>query len=75
MPKKFKPIPVVSFDLLIKGHEQINADRDEFGSAEPTISLIRALARDHKPDEMMAVSFRLGALAKLIQRGRRQRVT
>ncbi len=69
MAKKFKPIPSVPFDLIIKGHEQINADYREFGSVEPTISLVRALASDHKPEEIMAVSYRLGALAKLIREG------
>lgn len=69
MAKKFKPIPTVPFNLIIKGHEQINADHEEYGSAEPTISLIRALAADHKPEEILAVSYRLGALAKLIKDG------
>jgi hypothetical protein len=69
MPKKFKPIPTVPFNLIIKGHEQINADHEEFGSAEPTISLVRALSADHTPEEILAVSYRLGALAKLIKGG------
>jgi hypothetical protein len=69
MPKKFKPISTVPFNLIIKGHKQITADHEEYGSAEPTISLVRALAADHKPEEMLAVSYRLGALAKLIKAG------
>ena len=69
MPTKFRPIPTVPFNLIIEGHAQINRDREEFGSAEPTISLVRALAADHKPEEILAVSYRLGALAKLIREG------
>jgi hypothetical protein len=69
MPKKFKPIPTVSFNLIIRGHEQINADHEEFGSAEPTISLVTALSANHTPEEILAVSYRLGALAKLIREG------
>jgi hypothetical protein len=69
VPKKFKPIPPVPFNLIIKGHEQITADHEKYGSAEPTVSLVRALAADHNPEEILAVSYRLGALAKLIKEG------
>ena len=43
MAKKFKPIPTVPFEVLIKGHEGINEDRERLGSAEPTVSLVRVL--------------------------------
>lgn len=69
MAKKYKPIPAVSFELLKKGHEGVAAYRERNGHADMTIGLVTALARDHTPDEVIAVSYRLGALAKLIQEG------
>jgi hypothetical protein len=69
MAKKYRPIPTVPFDLLIRGHEGVNEDREKYGPGDHTISLIRTLADDHKPEEILAVSYRLGALAKLIKEG------
>lgn len=69
MPKKLKPIPVVPFDALIKGHEGIIADRDQLGPGDPTVSLIRALHEEQKPDVILAIDYRLRALAKLISEG------
>ncbi len=69
MAKKYKPIPAVPFDVLIKGHQGINEDHEKYGSAEPTVSLARFLHKDHKPEEILAISYRLGALAKLIKEG------
>lgn len=69
MPKKFKPIPTVPFDLLKKGHEGVTAYRERSGDADMTVGLVTALAKDHKPDDIIAVSYRLGALAKLIEEG------
>jgi hypothetical protein len=69
MAKKFKPIPTVPFELMIKGHEGVTAYRERHGHADATIALVTTLADDHKPDEIIAVSYRLGALAKLIQEG------
>jgi hypothetical protein len=48
MAKKYKPIPAVPFDLLIRGHEGVNEDREKYGLGDHTISLIRTLADDHK---------------------------
>jgi hypothetical protein len=70
MAKKFKPIPAVPFDVLIKGHESVDEDREKYGSGDPTVSVVRALRNDHQPEEIMAVSYRLGALAKLIREGK-----
>jgi hypothetical protein len=69
MAKKRKSIPTVPFEMLIKGHEGINEDYERFGSAEPTVSLVRVLHKDHKPEEILAASYRLGALAKLLREG------
>jgi hypothetical protein len=69
MAKKFKPIPTVPFELLIKGHQGVNEDHEKYGSAEPTVSIVRTLHKDHSPDEISAVAYRLGALTKIIQEG------
>jgi hypothetical protein len=66
--KKLKPIPIVPFELIIKGHEGVVAYRERHGQADLTIALVTALA-DHRPDEIIAVSYRLGALARLIREG------
>jgi hypothetical protein len=65
MAKKYKPIPAVPLDVLIKGHEGVI----EYGPGDLTISLVRTLHKDHKPEEILAVSYRLGALAKLLEEG------
>jgi hypothetical protein len=69
MPKKWKPIPPVPFELIRKGHEGVIADREEHGPGDPTYALVKTLADNHKPEEIMAVSYRLSALAKLIREG------
>jgi len=69
MAKKSKPIPIVPFELLIKGHEGVTAYRERHGQPDLTVALVRTLADSHKADEILAVSYRLGALAKLIQSG------
>jgi hypothetical protein len=67
MPKKSKPIPVIQFALLKKGHEGITSERETQGhTADLTISLVKALADDPRPEELMAVSHRLGAFKKFI---------
>jgi hypothetical protein len=69
MPKKYKPIPTVPFDVLIKGHEGVIADRDKLGPQDPSMSLIRTLHKEHKPEIIIAIDYRLRALAKLIADG------
>ena len=71
MPKKkFKPIPAVPFDLISRGLDAVNEDKEKYGSAEPTISLVRVFHKERKPEEIMAVSYRLIALAKVLQEGK-----
>ena len=71
MPKKkFKPIPAVPFDLISRGLNAVNEDKEKYGSAEPTVSLVRVFHKKHQPEEIMAVSYRLGALAKVLQEGK-----
>jgi hypothetical protein len=75
MPKKWKPIPPVPFELLKKGHEGVLAERELHGPGDPTIALVKTLADEHKPEDIMAVSYRLGALAKLIRDGEGEKWT
>jgi hypothetical protein len=69
LPKKFKPIPPVPFDVLIKGHEGIIDDRERLGPLDPTVSLVRALHGEQKPETILAIDYRLRALAKMISEG------
>jgi hypothetical protein len=69
MPKKLKPIPAVPFDVLIKGHEGIIEDRERLGPGDASISLVRALHKEQKPEIIIAIDYRLRALSKLIREG------
>ncbi|WGD53983.1 hypothetical protein QA641_08805 [Bradyrhizobium sp. CB1650] len=69
MSKKLKPIPAVPFDVLIKGHEGIIADHERAGPGDPTISLMRTLHKEQKPETILAIDYRLRALAKIISEG------
>jgi hypothetical protein len=69
MVKKRKTIPTVPFELIINGHEGVVAYRERHGQADLTVALVTALADGHRPDEIIAASCRLGALAKLIREG------
>jgi hypothetical protein len=59
-------IPVVAPDLLIRANLKAVADREKYGSADATVSIVTALADKHQPDEVIAVSYRLMALARLL---------
>jgi hypothetical protein len=62
-----KPVPKVSADLLIRAN---NAACDgPRGFENATISIIKALSKDASTDDLLAVTYRLQALAKLTQGG------
>jgi hypothetical protein len=69
MAKKPKPIPIVPFELLIEGHEGVTAYRERHAQADLTMALVTALAESQGSDEILAVSYRLGALAKFVRAG------
>lgn len=69
MAKKPKVIPTVPFELLRRGHEGVIADRELHGTGDLTFALVKALSKTSQPHEILAVSYRLGALAKLIEDG------
>jgi hypothetical protein len=73
--KKWKSIPSVPFELLKKGHEGVLAQRELHGPGDPTIALVTTLADEHRHEDILAVSYRLGALAKLIRDGEGQKWT
>jgi len=62
-------IPIVAPELLIKANLKAVADHEKYGSADTTVSIVTALADDHEPDELIAVSHRLAALARLLHEG------
>jgi hypothetical protein len=69
MAKRFKSIPAVPFEVIIKGHEGVTAYRERHGHADMTVALVTTLGDDYKPNEIIAVSYRLGALARLVRQG------
>ena len=69
MAKKWKPIPPVPYELLVKGNKRAAEDHERHGPGDATISLVAALADNHTPEQIVATSHRLGALAKLIDDG------
>jgi hypothetical protein len=64
-----KFIRTVPYELLVKANLRAVADREKYGSADVTVSIVTALANDHDPDDLIAVSYRLQALARLIDDG------
>jgi hypothetical protein len=62
-------IPIVAPEPLIKANLKAVADREKYGSADTTVSIITALGDGHEPDELIAVSHRLMALARLLHDG------
>jgi hypothetical protein len=69
MAKKFKPIPAVPFEMIVKGQEAVHEDALKYGAGDPAISLVRAFHKEQKPDAIIALSYRLGALAKFLREG------
>jgi hypothetical protein len=63
-------VPVVPPELLVKANEQIIADREIHGSADIVRSTTLHFAREHHVGELLAVSHRLMALARLVGSGR-----
>lgn len=61
-----KMIPTVDPDLLIDAETQVAADHAEGGPSDPALSVVLALSGRCAPDEMIAISNRLTALAHLL---------
>jgi hypothetical protein len=62
-----KPVRKVSADLLIRAN---NAAADgPRGFENATISIIKALSKEASSDDLLAITYRLQALAKLTQGG------
>ena len=59
----------VSPDLLIQANAKIAADREKYGSPDVEVSIVTGFADDHDVDELIAVSYRLRALAKVLRNG------
>jgi hypothetical protein len=62
-------VPPVAPKLSIKANLKSVADREKYGSPDVMISIVTALADKHTPDECIAVSYRLTALAYLVHEG------
>lgn len=72
---RFPEAPMARFvqpvapELLIKANLKSLADREKYGSPDVMVSIVTALADKHTPDECIAVSYRLAALAYLVHEG------
>ena len=64
-----KYVPQVSVELLIKANAKVSTDREKYGSPDVSVSLISVLADECEPEELIAISHRLRALAKLVKSG------
>ena len=62
-------IPAVPAELLIKANLKSIEDREKYGSPDVMVSIVTALADKHTPEECIAVSYRLTALAYLVSEG------
>jgi hypothetical protein len=62
-------VQTVAPELLIEANLKSIADREEYGSPDTMVSIVTALADKHTPDECIAVSYRLTALAYLVHEG------
>jgi hypothetical protein len=62
-------IPAVRPELLIKANEKAAADHEAHGSSNPLIVIITALDGEATSEEMLAVSYRLQALAAVLKEG------
>jgi len=59
-------IPTVDPDLLIAAETKVAEDMATEGPSDPTLSVVVALSGRCEPDEMIAISHRLSALANLL---------
>jgi hypothetical protein len=62
-------IPTVAPELIIKANLKSIEDREKYGSPDVMVSIVTALADECAPDECIAVSYRLAALAYLVHEG------
>ena len=64
-----KLVPPVSVELLMKADRKVADDHEEGLPPDPTVSIVSALHDECEPEEMIAISHRLTALARLIESG------
>lgn len=64
-----KVVPAVNPEHIIEAHEKVANDREEYGSAEPTASVISLFSKGMKPDEILHIVHRLHALANFLHSG------
>jgi hypothetical protein len=62
-------VQTVAPELLIEANLKSIADREKYGSPDIMVSIVTALADKYTPDECIAVSYRLTALAYLVHEG------
>jgi hypothetical protein len=65
----YKAVPRVPAEHLIVANKKAVQDRESFGSAEVTVSIISALAKNVPSEEVLATMHRLYALANTLADG------
>jgi hypothetical protein len=64
-----KPVPSVDPKHVIEAHKKLVADREEYGSSEPMISIAGLFAKRMPPHDVLNIVHRLYALANFLHSG------
>jgi|SRR6516225_7660244 hypothetical protein len=64
-----KSVPPVDPHHVIEAHQKVVADREEYGSADPTVSVVRLFAKRMAPHDVLNIVHRLYALANFLHSG------
>ena len=64
-----KPVPPVDPEHILEAHQKVVADREEFGSAEPTASVVGLFVKRMEPKAILDITHRLYALANFLHHG------
>jgi hypothetical protein len=65
----YKAVPQVPAEHLLAANKKAVQDREAFGSADVTVSIVFALAKKVPPEEVLATMHRLHALANTLADG------
>jgi hypothetical protein len=67
--KHTKSVPTVDPDHVVEAHRKVVADREEYGSADPTASVVGLFAKRMEPHDVLNIVHRMYALANFLHRG------
>lgn len=67
--RRMKSVPPVDPEFVIEAHRKVVADREEYGSADPMVSIVGLFAKRMEPDDVLKIAHRMYALANFLHRG------